>query len=50
MENWKTFEVPEDKKYGAKKTTREACRIVMFDENKLMPLLYVSKDTYHKLP
>lgn len=50
MENWQTFEVPEDQRYGAKKTTREACRIVMFGENKLMPLLYVSKDAYHKLP
>jgi hypothetical protein len=29
---------------------REASRAVLFDENDMIPLLYVSKYTYHKLP
>lgn len=29
---------------------REASRAVLFDENGLIPLLFVSKDNYHKLP
>lgn len=31
-------------------TTREAVRAVIFDENELIPILYVSKYKYHKLP
>lgn len=30
--------------------TREAARAILFDENNLTPLLYVSKHNYHKLP
>jgi 8-oxo-dGTP pyrophosphatase MutT (NUDIX family) len=29
---------------------REAVRIIIFDENNLIPLLFVSKHGYHKLP
>jgi 8-oxo-dGTP diphosphatase len=29
---------------------REASRAVVFDENGLIPMLYVSKENYHKLP
>ncbi len=29
---------------------REASRVILFDENKLIPLLFVSKYNYHKLP
>lgn len=29
---------------------RDAARAIVFDENKLMPILYVSKHEYHKLP
>jgi len=29
---------------------REASRAILFDENNLIPLLYVSKHDYHKLP
>lgn len=34
----------------SKITLREASRAILFDENNLIPLLYVSKHTYHKLP
>jgi len=30
--------------------TRDAARAVLFDDHKLIPLLYVSKQQYHKLP
>jgi len=30
--------------------TREASRAILFDENNLIPLLFVSKHNYHKLP
>jgi hypothetical protein len=30
--------------------TREAVRIIALDENNLVPLLFVSKNKYHKLP
>ena len=29
---------------------REASRAVLFDENNLVPILFVSKENYHKLP
>jgi 8-oxo-dGTP diphosphatase len=29
---------------------REAVRVILFDENDLIPLLFVSKHNYHKLP
>jgi len=32
------------------KQFREACRVVLFDENNLVPILYVSKYKYHKIP
>jgi len=41
------FDAPiENKNYA----TREAARAVIFDENNLIPLLFVSKYNYHKLP
>lgn len=30
--------------------TRQASRAVLFDENNLIPLLFVSKYNYHKIP
>lgn len=35
---------------GVKIWKREAARAVAFDENELIPLLFVSKYNYHKLP
>lgn len=35
---------------GSNFKTREASRAVVFDERNLMPLLFVSKFNYHKLP
>lgn len=32
------------------KETREASRAVLFDENNLVPILYVAKKDFHKLP
>jgi len=32
------------------KKFREACRVVLFDENNLVALMYVSKYKYHKIP
>ena len=41
-----------DKNYSDDTTwkTRDASRAVLFDENSLVPLLFVSKYNYHKLP
>ena len=42
-----------DKEWPADESTletREASRAVLFDENGLVPLLFVSKHGYHKLP
>lgn len=42
-----------DKKFSINESTlkiREASRAVLFDENGLIPLLFVSKYNYHKLP
>jgi len=33
-----------------KPTTREAARAILFDDNNMIPLLFVSKYNYHKLP
>jgi len=35
---------------NAKCRIREASRAILFDENKLIPLFFVSKNNYHKLP
>jgi 8-oxo-dGTP diphosphatase len=35
---------------GVKIWKREAARAVVFDENEFIPLLFVSKSNYHKLP
>ncbi len=43
----KDTEFPEDE---SNLKIREASRAVLFDENSLVPLLFVSKDNYHKLP
>lgn len=44
----KTFMLPEQ--WGAStKSYRKAGRWVVFDENNLIPLLFVEKDNYHKL-
>ena len=42
-----------DKKFPEDESTlkiREASRAILFDENDLIPLLFVSKYNYHKLP
>lgn len=42
-----------DKEFPSDESTlriREASRAVLFDENNLIPLLFVSKYNYHKLP
>lgn len=41
-----------DKEYPSNATLkiREASRAILFDENNLIPLLFVSKYKYHKLP
>lgn len=49
MEIIKEFILPDDLYWG-KIQTREACRAVIFDENNLMPLIFVSTENYHKLP
>ncbi len=43
----KNKEFPNDK---STLKTREASRAIIFDKNKLIPLLFVSKYNYHKLP
>lgn len=48
-----TLEEIKDKEWPEDKSTlklREASRAVLFDENDLIPLLFVSKYNYHKLP
>ncbi len=45
----KTFQLPEDW-INTTKTYRKACRWIVLDDNKLMPLLFVGEDNYHKLP
>lgn len=39
-----------DKKLESGYTTREASRAIIFDNNNLIPMLFVSKFNYHKLP
>lgn len=45
----KIFTLPEEWE-DTTKTYRKACRGIVLDENKLIPLLFVGKDNYHKLP
>ena len=40
----------EDIKDESQITIREAVRIIGLDENNLVPLLFVSRHNYHKLP
>lgn len=49
MEFIKEFILPEEV-YSETPTVREACRAVIFDEKNMIPLLFVSKEKYHKLP
>lgn|GEM_PF-6143839 len=49
MEIIKEFILPDDTISGTL-VTREACRAVIFDEKNMMPLLFVAKEKYHKLP
>lgn len=42
----KVDELPQEKTYK----TRNASRAVLFDEQNLVPLLFVSQNKYHKLP
>ena len=49
MELIKEFILPEEV-YSEIPTVREACRAVIFDEKNMIPLLFVSKEKYHKLP
>ncbi len=42
-----------DKEWPSDKSTlkfREASRAIIFDENNLIPMLFVAKNNYHKLP
>lgn len=48
MELLKTFVLPEE--WIWTKRTRESCRAIVFDEDWLIPLIFVSKKNYHKLP
>lgn len=49
MELIKEFILPEEV-YSETPIVREACRAVIFDEKNMIPLLFVSKQNYHKLP
>jgi len=49
MELIKEFILPNDLYWG-KTQTREACRAIIFDENNMIPLLFVATENYHKLP
>ncbi len=49
MELIQEFIIPEEV-YTGEQVIREACRAVIFDENNMMPLIYVAKQKYHKLP
>lgn len=44
------LEIKNDKLSINPKTHREAARAVLFDDDNLIPLLFVSKYNYHKLP
>ena len=46
LRNIEDKKLPKDKSYKV----REASRAVLFDERNLVPLLFVSKENYHKLP
>jgi 8-oxo-dGTP pyrophosphatase MutT (NUDIX family) len=46
----KLLKVIKDKDLGDDFKTREASRGVIFDENNLVPILFVSTQNYHKLP
>ena len=45
----KIFTLPEEWE-NTTKTYRKACRGIVLDKDNLMPLLFVWKDNYHKLP
>jgi hypothetical protein len=49
MEPIQEFIIPEEV-YAGEQVVREACRAVIFDENNMMPLIYVAKQKHHKLP
>jgi len=49
MELIQEFIIPEEV-YAGEQVVREACRGVIFDENNMMPLIYVAKQKHHKLP
>lgn len=49
MEIIKEFILPDDEISGTL-VIREACRAIIFDENNMMPLLFVATENYHKLP
>jgi 8-oxo-dGTP pyrophosphatase MutT (NUDIX family) len=46
----KLLKTIKDKDLSKDFKTREASRAVLFDDNNLVPLLFVSKYNYHKLP
>lgn len=50
MELIKEFIISEDYRKRDTLITREACRAVIFDEKNMIPLLFASKEKYHKLP
>ncbi len=46
----KTLQLPEDPTREGEKTFREACRMVAFDEEGLLPMIFSGRGNYHKLP
>ena len=42
--------VPEGYIWDERTIVREACRAVIFDEKNMIPLVFASKEKYHKLP
>jgi 8-oxo-dGTP pyrophosphatase MutT (NUDIX family) len=46
----KTFELLGSYWSGAESIVREACRVVLVDDTGLIPILFVSKENYYKLP
>lgn len=49
MKLLKEFKVPETWNWWKKKV-RESCRAVVFDDKGLIPIIFMSKKNYHKLP
>jgi len=50
MKLLKTFTHPDFPTPGIETTTREAARVVLVDENGLVPLMYSAKHDLYKIP